>query len=136
MFKQRKVTPASFVEKNGDFPQLVSLCKPSSDSSLDFKTMMKDSLVVAKEEPTGIDYSKIPGWIVLSGDKKKIYKQESEYDSYNYNYHTMVLGHMYKMAQRWEQYKEDYIELHGEDEYYRVYNNTPDSYFDLLQEDE
>jgi hypothetical protein len=136
MFKQRKVTPVRFVEKNGDFPELVSVSKPSSDSSLDFKTMMKESLVITKEEPVAIDYSKIPGWVVLP-DNKKIYKEEPvepEYDSYNY--HNMVLGHIYKMAERWEQYKEEYIELHGEDEYYRVYNNTPDSYFDLLQEDE
>ena len=121
----RKPENKGFQEKPGDFCELSS-AKPLSQS-LNFQKIVKilEEPETVKKEPTMIDYSKVPGWVVFTEVNKFLHvnkKEEDEPEVYNVAYH------LYQMAQRWEEYKIQYDELHGEDAYHRDHE-MPDSYY-------
>lgn len=128
----RKPENKGFQEKPGDFCELSS-SNPLS-TSLNFQKIVKilEEPETVKKESTMIDYSKVPGWVVFTEVNRNLTNisrvDEGEPNVYNVEYH------LYKMAYRWEEYKIQYDELHGEDAYHR-YHEMPDSYYNEFDEE-
>lgn len=130
----RKPENKGFQEKPGDFCELSST-NPLSTTSLNFQKIVEilEEPEIVKKESTVIDYSKVPGWVVFTDVNRNLtnisrVEEPVEPDVYNVTYH------LYKMAQRWNEYKIQYDELHGEDAYHR-YHEMPDSYYNEYEEE-
>jgi hypothetical protein len=122
----RQPVNAGFQEKPGDFCELSS--SSTQIKSLNFQKIVKilEEPEPVKKESTMIDYSKVPGWVVftqVNRNRNTMTREEEPEEPEVYN----VAYDLYKMAQRWEEYKLQYDELHGEDAYHRDHE-MPDSY--------
>ena len=125
------------MESQTEFPELSSVNKSSQDT-LDYKRFLcvnEETITPVKVE---IDYSLKPGWIcmtqwpsptVIKKEKEKEKESVERVDLYQYS--LSVYRQLEKMETIWHKYMNDFIELHGEEEYHRLHE-MPDSYYESL----
>ena len=121
---QFSTTTTTIVQKKPDanniieFPTLIGDQFVSNTTSLDFKTA---SLKVLKEEEKKEELK--PGWTsytIENGKLKKAgYQKEDEEDE---PFSVKAKRIIRIMVERWDRYKENYINLYGEDTYYKMYS--------------
>ena len=114
----RQAVNAGFQEKPGDFCELSS--RTAQTKSLNFQKIVKilEEPEIVKKESIIIDYSKVPGWVVFTEVNKNLNTMSREEESVEPEVYNVAYD-LYKMVQRWEEYKIQYDELHGEDAYHR-----------------
>lgn len=133
MYRFRQPVNAGFQEKPGDFCDLSS--GSTQIKSLNFQKIVKilEEPEPVKKESTMIDYSKVPGWVVFTQVNRNLnissQEEPDEPEVYDVSYD------LYKMAQRWEEYKIQYDELHGEDAYHRDHEMPDSCYYSEYDEE-
>jgi hypothetical protein len=136
--KSKKETELFFTDN--DFPDIVNLSKNNNTENT--KTLNYSE--VTKKENRQVDNeveNEIkPGWVKIfrdlkTGKIKSEYRKNDEKNNYmNYSYDDEVKKSLNKLIQKWNKYKNDFIELYGEDVYEKVFK-IPNSNYDEQDSD-
>ena len=137
-----QVVKKEYIKKESDFPELNTEIKKNGDisSELNYK---KASL---KETPKVLCEIKKKGWYYIYKNENKelireyVEKNEIEKE-YELDVHEEMNIAIQKMQYNWNNYKETYIELYGEDVYEYMhkmpnYEHIPDYYEEEYSEEE
>ena len=121
MFKEKKET---YILKDIDFPDL--LIKKTSNILKHSPTKMNYALaseIVEKiEEKDDLE----PGWERFIFTRQ--IKEENPPNETHIEYNNRVNNMISEMGSRWEKYKEIFIEIYGEDEYYKTHPTLNDNF--------
>uniref|UniRef100_A0A6C0DFI5 Uncharacterized protein n=1 Tax=viral metagenome TaxID=1070528 RepID=A0A6C0DFI5_9ZZZZ len=115
-----------------DFPDLVNHTTPLMEKEEPKKSLDYKGASLINHDNNDDKEKKQPGWTYLTMDKNRTiqienYKIQQKYinkDSKDTTWRT-ILG---QMITSWEKYKENYIELYGEDCYNHMYEMPRDDY--------
>jgi hypothetical protein len=107
-----------------DFPELL-LIKPENNSENECKLNFKDAYLKDAVEDVKDDippfgwtrYRVKDGQLIVDGESLK--KEDEDYTAEEYHYDAVQIFNC--LINKWENYKEYYNELHGDDEYERLY---------------
>lgn len=136
---QKKVNkPSCFIEKAGDFPELSGVVKnnvnnkshdesphdESPDDSHDYKNIMLNKVVPDDVELTECIIMKKKGWVCITQSNGFVEDEPREV-----GFNIQCNYQIYNMYKVWEKYKENYIELHGEEMYYNIHE-MPNYYYE------
>lgn len=122
-FNEKKKIEVKLTE--ADFPELIEKDKISEKEEC--KLNFKDAYLKEVVEVEGEDGPPLPGWtryrvkdkiLIVDGEIPK--GEESDYTAEEYHYDaTQIFS---SLINRWNEYKKEYNELHGEDEYERIHS--------------
>ena len=128
MFKEKKET---YILKDIDFPDL--LIKKTSNILKHSPTKMNYALaseIVEKiEEKDDLE----PGWERFIFTRQ--IKEENPPNETHIEYNNRVNNMISEMGSRWEKYKEIFIEIYGEDEYYKTHPILNDNFEEEYEEE-
>lgn len=131
-FNEKKKVEVKLTD--ADFPELVE--KNSVSEKEECKLNFKDAYLKEVAEETEDDYPPLPGWtryrvkdgiVIIDGEIPK--GEEEDYTEEEYHYDAVhIFGYL---INRWNDYKNKYNELHGEEEYERIHSMPNyESFFD------
>jgi hypothetical protein len=137
-FKMKQNPKKEINMSNENFPELVSTNFSIHESSTPKKSISYiDKLNLVAEESKEKEDTLLPGWIKIYRDKNNNIKTISNPNSIDsISVEDTIQKRLGPMITRWENYKTEYINLYGEDDYEFNYKfpNYNYNYFDELDE--